>query len=156
MQKFIINKDLLEALDEYDKRSLLMQQHGSLGLPYEGNLYQDVNDDLIYHVPIYDTAHRRFAAFCAFTEAVWHKENDLRGMGHHFTHHDIKDEFDWFMLFYLFRLCGSGINYVPRYKKDHIKDILGTHGFGNFWIVDSIFKNRFTWPEWKEDLRNRI
>ena len=29
MQKFIINEKLLEALDEYDKRSLLMQQHGS-------------------------------------------------------------------------------------------------------------------------------
>jgi hypothetical protein len=156
MQKFIINEKLLEALDEYDKRSLLMQQHGSLGLPYEGNLYEDVNDDLIYHIPIYDTAHRRFAAFCAFTEAVWHKEDDLRGMGHHFTHHDINDDFDWFMLFYLFRLCGSGINYVPRYKKDHIKDILGTHGFGNFWIVDSILKERYTWPEWKQDLYNRI
>ncbi len=51
MQKFIINEKLLEALDEYDKRSLLMQQHGSLGLPYEGDLYEDVNDDLIYHVP---------------------------------------------------------------------------------------------------------
>ena len=78
MQKFIINEKLLDALDEYDKRSLLMQQHGSLGLPYEGNLYEDVNDDLIYHVPIYDTAHRRFAAFCAFTEAVWYKEKDIR------------------------------------------------------------------------------
>jgi hypothetical protein len=95
MQKFIINEKLLEALDEYDKRSLLMQQHGSLGLPYEGDLYEDVNDDLIYHVPIYDTAHRRFAAFCAFTEAVWYKEKDLRGMGHHFSSHDIKDDFDW-------------------------------------------------------------
>jgi hypothetical protein len=156
MQKFIINQDLLEALDEYDKRSLLMQNHGMLKMPYDGDLYQDVNDDLIYHVPIYDTAHRRFAAFCAFTEAVWYKEEDPRKMGHHFTHHDIKDEFDWFMLFYLFRLAGSGINYIPRYKTDHIKDILGTHGFGNFWIVDSILKERYTWPEWKEDLRNRI
>jgi hypothetical protein len=156
MQKFIINQDLLEALDEYDKKSLLMQQHGSLGMPYDGNLYEDVNDDLIYHVPIYDTAHRKYAAFCAFTEAVWHKENDVRNMGKHFNHHDIKDEFDWFMLFYLFRLCGSGINYVPRYKTDGIKDILGTHGFGNFWVVDSILNGKYTWPEWKEDLKKRI
>jgi hypothetical protein len=60
------------------------------------------------------------------------------------------------MLFYLFRLCGSGINYVPRYATETLNDIVGTHGFGNFWIVDSVIKQRYTWQEWKQDLKNRI
>lgn len=156
MQKFIINEKLLEAIDEYDVKSLLMQQHGSLKLPFKGDLKAEVNDDLIYSVPIYDTAHRRYAAFCALTEALWRKETDLRRMGQHFVNHQIKNPFDWFMLFYLFRLCGSGINYVPRYKTDTLKDILGTHGFGNFWIVNSIINGKYTWLEWKEDLKNNI
>jgi hypothetical protein len=156
MQKFIINKDLLAALDDYDRKSNLMEKHSNVGLPYEGDLKADVNDDLIYHVPIYDTCQRRFAAFCSFTEAIWHKHEDPRKMGKHFADHHIPEEFDWFMLWYLFRLCGSGINYVPRYSKETIKDILGTHGYGNFWVIDSILKGRYTWQEWREDLRNRI
>lgn len=156
MQKFITNVDLLDALDDYDIKSNLMEKYSNLGLPYSGNLKADVNDDLIYHVPIYDTCQRRFAAFCSFTEAIWHKEEDPRQMGTHFKEHDIIHEFDWFMLWYLFRLCGSGINYVPRYSKETIKDVLGSHGYGNFWVIDSILKGRYTWQEWMEDLRNRI
>jgi hypothetical protein len=156
MTKFIINQDLLAALDDYDRKSILMEKHSNVGLPYEGDLYKDVDDDLIYHVPIYDTCQRRFAAFCSFTEAIWYKDQDPRKMGKHFVGHNIASEFDWFMLWYLFRLCGSGINYVPRYSKETLKDILGTHGYGNFWIIDSILKGRYTWAEWKQDLKNRI
>jgi hypothetical protein len=156
MQKFIINDALLEALDDYDRKSNLMEKHSNVGLPYQGDLKADVNDDLIYHVPIYDTCQRRFAAFCSFTEAIWYKEHDPRSMGKHFVGHNIPTEFDWFMMWYLFRLCGSGINYVPRYSKENLSDILGTHGYGNFWIIDSILKGRYTWQEWKEDLKNRI
>ena len=156
MTKFIINDALLEALDDYDRKSNLMEKHSNVGLPYAGDLKTDVNDDLIYHVPIYDTCQRRFAAFCSFTEAIWHKEQDPRSMGKHFVGHTIPTEFDWFMMWYLFRLCGSGINYVPRYSKENLSDILGTHGYGNFWIIDSILKGRYTWPEWREDLKNRI
>ena len=32
---------------------------------------------------------------------------------------------------------------------------IGTHGFGNFWIVDSILKDKFTHQEWLDDLKNR-
>jgi hypothetical protein len=156
MQKFIINDALLEALDDYDRKSNLMEKHSNVGLPYQGDLKVDVNDDLIYHVPIYDTCQRRFAAFCSFTEAIWYKDQDPRSMGKHFVGHTIPTEFDWFMMWYLFRLCGSGINYVPRYSKENLSDILGTHGYGNFWIIDSILKGRYTWPEWREDLKNRI
>lgn len=152
-QSFIINEDLLQALDEYDFRSKLLQEHLMLKKPYQGDLEQDVNDDLMYHVPIYDTANRRFAAFCAFTEAVWYGDKDPRNMGKHFKNCEIKNEFDWFMLFYLFRLCGSGINYIPRTKVDSLGDIINTHGFGNFWVVDSIINEKYDANLWLEDLR---
>jgi hypothetical protein len=154
MTKFIINNDLLEALDDYHNKSLLMQKHTLESIAFEGNLQEAVNDDLIYNVPIYDTAHRKFAAFSSFTEAVWRREQDPKGNGKYFASHGINDDFDWFMLFYLFRLCGSGINYVPRVRVQSIHDVLGTHGFGNFWVINSILRDRFTWQEWKEDLIN--
>lgn len=149
METFIINQDLLEALDEYHHKSMLMERHVIEKIPFNGDLEKSVNDDLIFNVPIYDMGQRKYAAFCSFTEAIWKKEKDVKGNGHHFSHHDIKSDFDWFMLFYLFRLCGSGINYKPK-----ITTFKGSHGFGNFWIVDSILNGKYTHEEWIEDLLN--
>jgi hypothetical protein len=56
------------------------------------------------------------------------------------------------MLFYLFRLCGSGINYKPK-SNDLFSSFHGTHGFGNFWIVNSITEGKYTHQEWLDDLR---
>ena len=97
---FKINEDLLAALDEYHYKSMLMEKHIIEKIPYNGDLKNDINDELIYNVPIYDMGQRKYAAFCSFTEAIWKKEDDLKGNGHHFSHHNIKDDFDWFMLFY--------------------------------------------------------
>jgi hypothetical protein len=149
---FEINEKLLEALDEYHHRSMLMENHVIEKKPFKGDFQSAVNDDLIFNVPIYDMGSRKYAAFCSFTEAVWRKEQDVKGNGQYFTHHEIKNDFDWFMLFYLFRLCGSGINYKPK-SNDLFSSFQGTHGFGNFWIVNSITEGKYTHQEWLDDLR---
>jgi hypothetical protein len=148
---FNINEKLLEALDEYHKKSMLMEKHVIEKNPYKGDFKSDLNDDLILNVPIYDMGSRKYAAFCSFTEAVWKKEQDIKGNGHHFKHHEIENNFDWFMLFYLFRLCGSGINYKPK-SNDLFSSFNGTHGFGNFWIVNSILEYKYTHDKWLLDL----
>jgi hypothetical protein len=150
---FEIKENLLQALDEYHSKSMLMEKHVIEKNPFDGNLQTTVNDDLIFSVPIYDMGSRRYAAFCSFTEAIWKKEKDVKGNGHYFTHHDIKKDLDYFMLFYLFRLCGSGINYKPK-TEDLFTSFQGTHGFGNFWIVNSILNNKFTHEQWLLDLKN--
>jgi hypothetical protein len=144
---FQITDELLESLDDYDRKSKLMERHVIEKRPFQGDLQKTVDDDLVYHVPIYDMGQRKYAAFCSLTEALWRREQDIKGNGVHFTHHKIKDDIDWFMLLYLFRLCGSGINYKP--KTNHF---YGTHGFGNFWIVDSILNGKYNTIEWLQDL----
>lgn len=96
-----------------------------------------VEDDLIFHVPIYDMLDRRYAAFSSLPEAVKKLENDPKGNGKRFlASKDISDH-DFITKLYLFRLCGSGINYIP-----------GDHGFGNFWVVKDLEAgetDRFAW-----------
>ena len=149
---FEIIGELQAMLDDYHVKSMYMENHTIKKIPFEGSLKKAVNDDLIYNVPIYDMGRRRFAAFCSFTEAVWHQDEDYKGNGQYLKN-DIKEPYDWFMLFYLFRLCGSGINYVPR--SGLFNDFYGTHGFGNFWIIDSILRKRFRAQQWLDDLRKR-
>lgn len=147
---FEIIGELQAMLDDYHYKSIMMERHVIKKQTFDGNLEEHINDDLIYKVPIYDMGSRRFAAFCSFTEAVWYQDKDYKGNGQYLKN-DINDEFDWFMLFYLFRLCGSGINYIP--KSGLFNEFLGTHGFGNFWIINSILKNKYTTKEWLEDLK---
>jgi hypothetical protein len=128
--------EVLDALDEYHERSLLMQKYYFEKQEIE-NIEQKVNDDLIFNVPIYDMLDRRYAAFSSFLEALDKKEDDPKGNGIRFKDHKIDKEFDLFVLYYLFRLCGSGINYKP-----------GSHGFGNFWIVELIEKGYYTNEKW--------
>jgi hypothetical protein len=150
---FEIKENLLDALDEYHFRSMLMEKHVIEKNPFLGDFKKTVNDDLILNVPIYDMGSRRYAAFCSFTEAVWKKQDDVKGNGNYFLDHKISDDIDWFMLFYLFRICGSGINYKPK-TDDLFSSFEGTHGFGNFWIVNSITKGKCTHQEWLQDLKN--
>lgn len=91
----------------------------------------DVNDDLVWNIPIYDVVNRKYAAFSSLLEAIKKQENDPKGNGKYFIKSKEIKNIDFITLCYLFRLCGSGINYVPK------KDLpFNTHGFGNFWIVD--------------------
>jgi hypothetical protein len=150
---FEIKEDLLKALDEYHVKSMLMEKHLIEKNHFEGNLEDHVDDDLIFNVPIYDMGSRKYAAFCSFTEALWRKEHDVKGNGIHFKDHEILEDFDWFMLFYLFRLCGSGINYKPK-SNGLFDSFIGTHGFGNFWIVDCVLNNKFDHGKWLNELKN--
>jgi hypothetical protein len=98
----------------------------------------DINDDLVWNIPIYDVVNRKYAAFSSLLEAIKKQENDPKGNGKYFIESKEIKNIDFITLCYLFRLCGSGINYVP--KKD---SPFNTHGFGNFWIVD-LLKNGIT------------
>jgi hypothetical protein len=138
-----INNDLLTALDEYHEKSLLMQNawyDKSLDVTDE-QLEKMVDDDLIFHVPIYDMLDRKYAAFSSFPEALKMRSLDPKGYGVKYKDHDIKNEFDYFMCFYLFRLCGSGINYKP-----------GSHGFGNFWVCNDILDGKYTHDLWLQSI----
>jgi len=139
-----INQKTLDALDDYHFKSLEMQKFlfdKNSDLQTLDELKQRVDDDLVFNVPIYDMLDRRYAAFSSFLEALDKREDDPKGNGILFKDHGVNDEFDKFMLFYLFRLCGSGINYKP-----------GSHGFGNFWIVESIKNKRYCIEDWLVDL----
>lgn len=151
-----MRKDLLFAIDDYHEKSLAMQR-----FLFEGNheditkeeLKNKVDDDLIFHVPIYDMLDRKYAAFSSFLEAIAKKELDPKGNGKSFRNsagmRDLELR-DAIALFYLFRLCGSGINYVPKVNGN---SPFGTHGFGNFWIITSMLEGKTTLKEWQEDLK---
>lgn len=150
---FIVDDLILEAIDDYDRKSKIMQY-----FLYEGNpdnyskqqIQELVNDPLIFNIPIYDVLHRKYAAFSSFTEACWKGDEDPKGNGKLFEHLNLHGNLglkEWIFLFYTFRLCGSGINYKP---KTHLP--WGTHGFGNFWIIEDIRNGRFKIPQWLESL----
>jgi hypothetical protein len=139
-----IKSEILDALDDYHIKSLTMQEYYFDGLTAgvdEEELREIVDDDLVFHVPIYDMLDRKYAAFCSFLEALDKRENDPKGHGVRFKDHRVSRGIDKFMLYYLFRLCGSGINYKPE-----------SHGFGNFWVVKSILNGRYMNEEWLQDL----
>ncbi len=154
----LIDEDILEAMDDYGRKTDLLQQY-----LYEGNpknltaisLEMLVDDPLMYYVPIYDVTHRRYAAFSSLCEALWHGEKDPKENGkffNKFNRYNLGTE-EWFYLFYTFRLCGSGINYKP--KRGMFQEPWGTHGFGNFWIIDEIKKGNYDIGTWLENLEER-
>ena len=140
-----INDDVLEAIDEYHEKSLLMQKH-FYDQEHVYSLAQKVNDDLIFNVRIYDMLDRRYAAFSSFLEAIFKGGDDPKGNGKYFVRVDKNKQpaLNMFLLFYLFRLCGSGINYKPKTDNKPF----GTHGFGNFWLVDLIKKGNYDIGNW--------
>lgn len=132
---------MLDIFKEYYRKAKMMQE-----LKFEGHHYteKDVNDDLIWNVPIYDVVNRRFAAFSSLLEAIKYKENDPKGNGIYFNNlNDRMTDKNFIKLCYLFRLCGSGINYKHKKEGD---EPFGTHGFGNFWIVEDL-RRGFSWYE---------
>lgn len=135
-----IKSEILNALDEYHERSFLMQQYYFEKKHIE-DIEKKVNDDLIFNVPIYDMLDRRYASFSSFTEALKKKDLDPKGNGIKYKDHNIKEDFDYLMCFYLFRLCGSGINYKPE-----------SHGFGNFWICKEVLNGNYSYKQWLESI----
>ena len=123
-------------------------------IKFEGNAKgftkNDVGDDLAWNVPIYDVVNRRYAAFSSFPEALWHKHADPKGNGQYFKANTIPRDVNFASLCYLFRLCGSGINYIPAKETPW-----GSHGFGNFWLVDTIRKGYYRRDSWIDHLPDK-
>tara|TARA_R100001086_G_scaffold199785_2_gene115976 strand:- start:2590 stop:3618 length:1029 start_codon:yes stop_codon:yes gene_type:complete len=145
----IINQDILEAIDDYHEKSLKMQNY-HFDHKLDSLTKYDVDDDLIYNVPIYDMLDRRYAAFSSFLEAIYKTYDDPKGNGKYFAEGALNaNPKTMIYLFYLFRLCGSGINYIPKTTDNPF----GTHGFGNFWIVDLVKEGDYDPQEWMDKLR---
>lgn len=132
--------EMIDNFLEYYRKAKMMQE-----LKFEGASYtkEDIDDDLIWHVPIYDVVNRKYAAFSSLLEALYLREKDPKGNGINFPKSDKISKNDFIDLCYLFRLCGSGINYKPK-----LDEPWGTHGFGNFWIVDLLKNEIFDYPQW--------
>jgi hypothetical protein len=75
-------------------------------------------------------------------EAIAFKENDPKENGLYFLNSKPSDK-DFAYMCYLFRLCGSGINYKPKNGTP-----FGSHGFGNFWVVNDLSKGVDTSEAW--------
>lgn len=137
---------MIDQFIDYYSKAKKMQE-----LKFENSSWtkEDINDDLVWNVPIYDVVNRRYAAFSSLLEAIVKKENDPKGNGLYFKNLKIHER-DFFFLCYLFRLCGSGINYIPKTNKPW-----NTHGFGNFWIIDLLRKNNTESSEWLEQIPNK-
>ena len=135
---------MLDNFRHYYEVARKMQEIKFQGNP--NNLTKnDVGDDLAWNVPIYDVVNRRYAAFSSFTEAIYYKHKDPKGNGYYFKSNTVPHDYHFATLCYLFRLCGSGINYKPITEGS---GIYGTHGFGNFWIVDAIARGSYRREAW--------
>ena len=130
---------MIQEFQHYFKKAQMKQEQ-----LYEGGSWtnEDINDDLINNVPIYDVVNRRYAAFSSLPEALRYKGLDPKGNGYYFQDIDLND-YDFVVLLYLFRLCGSGINYKPKDTTPW-----GSHGFGNFWIVNLLREGITNHSEW--------
>ena len=137
---------MLDQFKDYYYKAKMNQQRLYQG--YEWTK-QDIDDDLIWHVPIYDVVNRRYAAFSSLLEAIRKGKDDPKGNGKYFKDHNV-DTDNFIYLSYLFRLCGSGINYKP-------KDVIpyGSHGFGNFWIVQELVLKRYDIVDWVNNIPDK-
>jgi len=154
----LIDEDILEAIDDYHVKSKLIQEYYFENNPKkltEVDFKSLVDDDLCYNIPIYDVLNRRYAAFSSLLEALWYGDKDPKGNGKYFENFKRYKlgKFEWFYLFYMFRLCGSGINYKP--KNGLFDEPWGTHGFGNFWIIEEILLERYNIEDWLDSLSKR-
>ena len=133
---------MLDRFIDYYGKAKMMQE-----LKFQGKHWtaQDVNDDLVWNIPIYDVVNRRYAAFSSLLEALHLRDNDPKGNGEYFNSSLLLDETNFIKLCYLFRLCGSGINYKPKLDN---QPPFGSHGFGNFWVVDQLKDGVVKFEDW--------
>jgi len=134
---------MLNQFTDYYSKAKKMQE-----LKFQGKNWtkEDINDDLVWNIPIYDVVNRRYAAFSSLPEAIKYKDKDPKKNGIYFDSLGDKLNSDNFIkMCYLFRLCGSGINYIPKVKD---QKPFGTHGFGNFWIVEQLRNGSCLHEDW--------
>lgn len=137
-------------IDYYEKAKKMQELKFEKGTWSES----DVDDPLVWNIPIYDCINRKYAAFSSLLEAVkWgssgEAQYDPKDNGKYFPH-SIGDS-SFIFLLYWFRLCGSGINYKPK-KGD---EPWNSHGFGNFWIVPLLHKGQMEWREWLDNMPDK-
>lgn len=130
---------MLSEFKQYYNKASMMQ-----GLKFEGKSFskEDIDCDLIWNVPIYDVVNRKYAAFSSLLEAIVNEE-DPKGNHVFFEKSKGIDNFNFYALSYLFRLCGSGINYIPKEESP-----FKTHGFGNFWVVEHLHRGDVNVESW--------
>ena len=136
-----MHTNLLDKFRDYFKQAHATQQY-----KFERTITEDeydwiVKDPLIRNIPIYDVVNRRYAAFSSFPEAIRYGNKDPKGNGHYYNGNTVTTD-GFVIMCYLFRLCGSGINYTPKIGNDP----KGSHGFGNFWI-DKLIRQGYNMPE---------
>lgn len=141
---------MIEHFEQYYAKAKMMQE-----LRYEGANWteQDIDDPLIWNVPIYDVVNRRYAAFSSLPEAVVRGNYDPKGNGQFFNEANLHmTRVNLIGMCYLFRLCGSGINYQPKVEGQMPT---GSHGFGNFWVVQELLEGRYTYEEWIDTIPDK-
>lgn len=139
---------MLEEFKFYYNQAKLTQQY-----KFEKTITRDeydthVVDPLVRNIPIYDVVNRRYAAFSSFPEAIVKKHGDPKGNGRYFCANTVPHDEHLASLLYLFRLTGSGINYIPNTENSP----WGTHGFGNCWLVECIRSGRYRRNSWLDQL----
>lgn len=143
---FVKSNDNIGLKDfiQYYEKAKKVQEVKYQGIDWKES---DVNDDLVWNVPIYDIINRRYAAFSSLLEALKQGYNDPKGNGKYFVEQGTIERLsdnNFIKLCYLFRLCGSGINYKPKTDDEP----WGTHGFGNFWVVKELRKGSTKFDDW--------
>ena len=80
---------MLDRFIDYYGKAKMMQE-----LKFQGKHWaaQDVNDDLVWNIPIYDVVNRRYAAFSSLLEALSLREYDPKGNGKYFNSSLLLDE----------------------------------------------------------------
>lgn len=139
---------MVELFKEYYELARATQQYKFEKTITEDEYNSRVDDALVRNVPIYDVVNRKYAAFSSFPEAIVKKHKDPKGNGRYFKANTVPHNQHLASLLYLFRLCGSGINYIPNVEGEP----WGTHGFGNFWVVDCIRSGRYRRHSWLDQL----
>ena len=105
----------VEGIKDYHDKARLIQRHKFEGVH---TTEQEVNDPLMWNVPIYDVVNRKYAAFNSLITALQYGKDDPKGNGYPYEGLSLSIP-EWLYIFFTFRMTGSGINYKEN------------HGFGN-------------------------
>lgn len=141
---------LLDDLDNYHRKCSLLEKRFLGQMTYDS---KDINDDLMYYTEAFSYTLRSRSSTCALITTLREKENDPRDNYQYFNNIDIEDDFDWFMLSYFYRCCGSGRNLTPKAPEHFVDGIPRYDGYGDFWLLKSLVEGKNNYQLWLEDLK---
>ena len=117
MSKIRTNKYFQDFIQYYNKAKLVQENCNLKGEPYIGSC----GDDLIENVTIYDTVERQHAGFQNMLQDLWFgskapkfykwDENRKQSCRSYDDLHERYDKCDWFYLFLVHRITGSGASF---------------------------------------------